>query len=94
MLTIPEVRQRLADIASRCTDPSAKRSIRLLLVHMRRRPAAKRADVTSQPMTPDLADAIRRYARRYPSASQLQIAVHYGVNQGRVSEALRGKRGK
>lgn len=43
-------------------------------------------------MTPAVAAMIKRLALQNPSLFQHQIAALLGVNQGRVSEVLRGKR--
>jgi hypothetical protein len=59
---------------------------------LRRRPIEARAPVTSNPMTPDLAQEIRDYAAANPGLSHQAIAEEFGVNHGRVSEALKGKR--
>jgi hypothetical protein len=48
--------------------------------------------VKSRSITPALKTAIRAYARRNPEDSQHEIAQAFGVNGGRVSEALAGKR--
>lgn len=49
-----------------------------------RRPSA------SQPMTPQLAKAIRAYFLAYPLATQQEVANVFSVNIGRVNEALEG----
>jgi hypothetical protein len=45
------------------------------------------------PMTEGLTHEIRVYALRHPEQTLHTIGIHFGVNQGRVSEALFGKRG-
>jgi len=81
--TIPEIRQRLYLIAIELDH---------LADELARRPARKKAPRSSVPMTPDLADRIRDFAHRNPDWTENDIGAHFGVNQGRVSEALRGKR--
>lgn len=49
----------------------------------------KRRPNTSTPMTPKLADDIRRYADHYPDTTQQEIANWFNVNIGRVNEALK-----
>jgi hypothetical protein len=43
-------------------------------------------------MTPALVEAIRLYADIHPGMSEHRIGIVFGVNQGRVSEALSGFR--
>jgi hypothetical protein len=59
---------------------------------MVRRPAVRTTPVKHRPLTPRLKAAIRSYAKLQPDASQVQIGRRFGVNPGRVSEALAGKR--
>lgn len=42
----------------------------------------------AQPMTPEIAKAIRAYFVAYPNATQQEIATRFNVNIGRVNEAL------
>jgi hypothetical protein len=42
--------------------------------------------------TEELCDAIRDYAHNHPSMGMAEIGIEFGVNQGRVSEALAHKR--
>jgi hypothetical protein len=44
-----------------------------------------------EPMTPEIAKAIRAYFAAYPNATQQEIASRFNVNIGRVNEALEGK---
>jgi len=43
-------------------------------------------------MTPQLAERIREYAREHKHMTQAEVAAHFNVNPGRVSEALSGQR--
>jgi len=56
-----------------------------------RRKAIRRAPNDSAPVTPALT-AIRAYAKQHPEMTELAIGHEFGVNQGRVSEALAGFR--
>lgn len=47
---------------------------------------------TATRMTPQLAERMREYAREHKHMTQAEIAAHFGVNPGRVSEALSGQR--
>ena len=44
---------------------------------------------SSQPITPEVVQAIREYYAAHPEATQQQIANKFNVNSGRVNEALR-----
>ena len=87
-MTIPEIRERLLQLA----DEHDIGELRHLARNLRRRPAVRKADTQSQPMTPLLAMAIRTYVYRHPEKTQAAIAAAFNVNPGRISEALRGKR--
>lgn len=87
-MRLPEVADRLRQIA----DQHQIDELHALAAEIRRRPAKSRAAPHSTRMTPMMADAIRRYHRDHPGASQVEIAQFFGVNPGRVSEALRGFR--
>lgn len=83
MSTIPELRQRLYLIAI---------ELGHIADELERRPSRKKAPRSSVPMTPDLAERIRNFASHHPEWTENDIGIHFGVNQGRVSESLRGKR--
>ena len=87
-MTIPEVAERLREKASQSGD----NELALLADQLRRRRAAKKAPARSTPMSDELAEEIRAYRREHPKLSQALIAIAFGVNQGRVSEALHGRR--
>lgn len=59
---------------------------------IRRRPSGPRPPPVSQPMSDDLAEAIRALKAANPRMSQVEIARRCRINQGRVSEVLKGKR--
>jgi hypothetical protein len=83
-LSIPEVRTRLRELA----EEHDIDELRELANELYRSSAIKRAPRRSPKLTPVLASEIRRYAKRHPGAHQQDIANHFGVNHGRVSEAL------
>lgn len=56
-----------------------------------RKPAKKRAATRSPKLTAEMAEEIRQYAAANPDAHQQDIAEKFGVNHGRVSEALDGQ---
>lgn len=83
-LTIPEIRDRMKLLAKEL----------MFLAEATRRRTGRRTKVRSKPITEYMKKKIRRLATKYPSASHQMIAGWCRVNQGRVSEVLRGKRGK
>lgn len=62
--------------------------LRDLANELYRSTAVKRAPRKSQPLTAVLAEEIRRYAKDNPSLHQQDVANHFDINHGRVSEAL------
>lgn len=89
-MKMPEVREALNNIALDLAKLSLK--IKVLADETRKRPAHRKVEPHSAPMTDKLADKIHQFAKDNPTMSQFQIAQRFKVNQGRVSEALRGKR--
>lgn len=83
--SIPEVRTRLRELAEEHDIEELKDLANDLY---RSSPSGGRAPVKSPKLTPALAEEIRRYKKRNPDAAQHDIAGHFGVNPGRVSEAL------
>jgi hypothetical protein len=51
----------------------------------------RRAKNRSAKMTLMLVFRIERYRKRHPEKTQAEIAAHFNVNPGRVSEVLNGK---
>lgn len=83
--SIPEVRKRLKEIA----DETGIEELKDLADQMHRRNLkGARAPVTSQKMTPELAAEIRDYLRENPHASSQNVADHFNVNPGRITDAL------
>lgn len=87
-MKIPEVADRLRSIAAEAGIDELRR----LADELRRRPAGRKARPSSEPMTDRLAQQIRAYRRANPSLSQVEISRRFAVNQGRISEVLKGKR--
>ncbi|MBC9176649.1 hypothetical protein [Pseudoroseomonas ludipueritiae] len=89
MSKIPEARRRLAELKQRTRSPDMAAEIEDIIGLMIRRPYARgRAPDRSRAVDETLAERIRRYAHAHPKMSQQEIAVHFGTNAGRVSEAL------
>jgi hypothetical protein len=78
MTTRDELRTRLLALAKELNDLVAKELP----------PPRRRRDAT--PVTKGMVSAIRRLRREYPGLTQDCIAAMLNINQGRVSEALRG----
>lgn len=55
---------------------------------LRRVPAARKTAVKSRKATAELSQEMRDYAATHPKASNQEIGDFFGVNTGRVSEAL------
>jgi hypothetical protein len=83
-MSVPVVRNRLRELAVElgCDE------LEELADQLYRRPAAKRAPNRSPKLTPEMAEEIRQYAADNPTAHNQDIAEHFGVNIGRVSESL------
>ena len=86
--SIPELRKRLRELA----DELDSDELNAIADEMQRSPAAKRAPKKSAPFTAEMAEEIRQFAKAHPDAHNQEIADHFGVNPGRVSEALNNKR--
>lgn len=95
-MTIPEIRQRLYELSVLNTGTDLGVELGMLADELWRRqsPRSLTADqrIESTHVTPLLAYRIREYARDHPDETMLSIGRHFNVNQGRVSEALYGKR--
>ncbi|WP_176026487.1 hypothetical protein [Brucella intermedia] len=86
-MRIPQIRERLIEIAHTLGNGEIER----LANKLTRRPTIKRAMPVSRTMTAELKQEIREYHKAHPGVAQTEIAKLFNVNQGRVSEALRGK---
>lgn len=82
--SIPEIRERLRELAGEHSIDE----LNDLADELCRNPPVKRAKAKNPPLTPEMADEIRAYAKANPNLHQQDIANHFGVNHGRVSEAL------
>ncbi len=87
-MSIPEVRDRLRELAEElsCEELSE------LADQLYRRQSGHRAPRRSPVVTEEMAAEIRQYAQENPYAHQQDIAEHFQVNHGRVSEALNHER--
>jgi hypothetical protein len=82
-MKIPEIQDELREIAVK---------LQMLADKLSRRKAIRKAAPSSTPMTPELAREIREFAMANWELSYSDIAQHFNVNPGRVSEAVAGKR--
>jgi hypothetical protein len=92
MSKIPEAREKLLALSNEL--PLKQQRQLRLIVHnyLYREPRVRRAPVTSKKLTPKLRAKIKRIARDNPSMPIRKIGEAVGVDGGRVSEVLTGKR--
>jgi len=88
-LTIPDIRARMRELAIELDCPE----LDFLASATVRRHNGRRAPVRLPPLTLQQEEAVRAYALLHPKASQMDMATRFCTNQGRISEALYGKRG-
>lgn len=96
-LTIPEIRQRLHVIGDRLdgsghTDVGAE--LHGLAEATRRLGPSRKAPRAQGTPDAEQAAEIRDYAQTHPDETMFDIGRRFNVNQGRVSEAISGKRGQ
>lgn len=95
LMTVPEVREALFELAQELEGLqhyAQANKLKSLSNQLKRRPVIRKTRVKSRPSTTAMRSMIRDYARENLGMSQAEIATHFYVNPGRVSEALRGKR--
>lgn len=97
-MRIPEIRRQLSQAANdlrsgrKTPDKVADAIDRLVPELWRKKPRQMGGRKVRTPMTPELAQRIRAYAKAHPKADQQEIATEFNVNAGRVSEVLAGHR--
>lgn len=87
-MTIPEIREILEFLAADWGKPELK----AIADELKRRPAVRRAPRKIPSITPEQARAINSYASTHPTKSYEEMAQHFHVNIGRISEVLAGFR--
>jgi hypothetical protein len=87
-VTIPEIRQRLYELAEEHNLPE----LADLANQTRRHYHGRRAPTSSVLLTDELKGRIRAYCKEHPDETMHRVGLKFGVNQGRVSEALFGER--
>jgi len=88
-MKIPEIRTRLHELAlSLDCDELA-----VLAEATRRAPSVrKRAQRTAQPVTDELAENVRIVVNNRPAASYRDVGRFFGIDGGRVSEIMTGRK--
>lgn len=86
-MRLPEIQNELRELAKKHKLPR----LTYLANQMSRRKGT-RANVSSLTVTPSIRKKIIELKRKHPRMTQFEIAEKCRVNQGRVSEVLRGKR--
>ena len=95
--TIPEIRELIAALTEE-SKVLARRQLYIAdkiqqLSEETRRRAYERAPVTSRRVTQTVRASVRRMAEFHPEMAHQALAEAHGINIGRVSEILHGKRG-
>ena len=86
-LSIPEVRKRLFEIAEEKNDEE----LAYLANELFQKKMKKKAPIKSDQLTPELAEEIRQFVTDNPSMHNQEVANHFHVNIGRVTDAIQGK---
>ncbi|HEX2338128.1 MAG TPA: hypothetical protein VHI72_16830 [Hyphomicrobiaceae bacterium] len=98
-MRIPEVRVELRQMAARLREQRERLDdeihrleelINQLTCRRLASPGSRRAVFPRA--TPELRAEIHEYARAHPDLAQSEIALHFGINPGRLSECLHGWR--
>lgn len=92
MSDIPEARRLLAEALPHIPTPWRQQVAEALDLMYRRSPARPRARKKNLSVDARLAASIRFYVASHPDAHIQDVAVMFGTNIGRVSEALHGER--
>ena len=98
MSNVPRARGLVAEIAEEMEELGARMEelaqlLAAALADLHRRPPARKpAPRRAPPVGADMAAYLRKFARDNPDMSQTEIAHRFGINPGRVAEALHGDR--
>ncbi|WP_296595506.1 hypothetical protein [Phenylobacterium sp.] len=88
--TIPEIRSRLHELAIEHGLPELAQ----LAEETKRQYHGRRASPRARPVDMAIAARVQRFARLHPNMPQREIGRRFGIDGGRVSEILFGKRGE
>lgn len=91
-MTIPEARRRLMNLAAKLAPAEANELMEIIKDGLFRRTIIVPTRPKNKKVTKLITAQIRALHAKRPDLSQLEIGVKLGVNPGRVSEALIGKR--
>ncbi len=97
MSKIIEARERLMEMSRQIrssnsiNDYWADEIDKIIALMYRKSIKRVKSERTSTPMTPALARQILNYMQASPETSTREVAEHFNVNQGRVTEVLEGK---
>jgi hypothetical protein len=92
-ISIPEARDRIYQLINDYEMPQeVYDKLTAIADGMYRKFNGRKAPRFSRHMTRDIGDQVRLYAAEYPERAQQQIAEQFGINAGRVSEALAGEK--
>ena len=94
--TIPEIRELIGELTEE-SQTLARRQFQIAqqigeLAEETRRRSYSRTPVKSKNVTNTVRTSVRKMAANNPDASHQEIADAHGINPGRVSEILHGKR--
>lgn len=97
MSNVPQARIILRDVAQQLKSGAisklnAAKVVSATLPMLTRKPPVRRTSRRKRYVTQNLISQIRAYARAHPNMHLDDIAAHFGVNIGRVSEILNGKK--
>jgi len=96
--TIPEIRARLHEIANDLgydlLTREAAAELHALAEETKRRAPVRDAPPRARRITPEIKGRVRALAARYPKMPIREIGLTLGIDGGRVSEILAGKRGE
>ena len=92
MSDIPKARKLLSALAKRAEEDGQAEYARVINevipLLWREQHKRKKSAVHSARATPELRAQIREYVEKNPNVPSQHVAIHFGVNLGRVSEAL------
>lgn len=97
-MRIPEVRRQLSQAADDLRTGKRKqeavaKTLDVLVTELWRKKARRMVGSAKRtPLTPELRNEIRMYAREHKALDLQEIANHFNVNPGRVSEIVSGER--
>lgn len=97
MSNVPQARIILRDVAQQLktgaiTRQNAAKVVTATLPMLTRKSPVRRSPRRKRYVTQRLIGQIKAFARQHPLMHLDDIAAHFGVNPGRVSEILNGKR--